>query len=100
MEKRLCRDMLEKVYMVWNSKGEMQVVLEFFETNNLFLMHDSLLRYKLAVHDFATLTKAIEPRYSLCCIKTHRDAVIEHNHELMYQVAISIHNDYHIKCLL
>ncbi len=100
MEKRLCRDMLEKVYMVWNSKGDMQVVLEFFETNNLFLMHDSILRYKLQINDFALLTKSLDPGYRICCFKTKRDAVMEHNHGLMYEVARSIHNDYGIKCLL
>lgn len=98
--KRLSKDMLDKVYIVWIGKGStMQVVMEFHETNNLFLLHDNALRFRLDVSDFAMLFRTLRDTRHVCCFKTSRDMIENHNYDLMREVAETIHNVYHHQCL-
>ena len=101
MEKRLCKDMLEKVYIVWNGKGHMQVMLQFHEINNPLLMHDSTLQYRLEITEFGLLTRALSlRRYQIaCCFRIGGNSIVDHNHELMHDVATVIVRDYHRKII-
>ncbi len=98
MESRLRRNMLEKVYLVWNSKGDMQVVMEFYETNNLFLLSDTTLRHKLSIPHFSHLTSTLKPPRRFCCFKTKQDTIVDHNYHLMNDLLIMVKSDYHVSC--
>jgi len=108
---RLCKDMLQKVYIIWNGKGEMQVMLEFHETNRLLSVYHEETQYRLSVSDFSSLARSLKIRYNqerpprmlFCCFqepspKTSIYYICRHNYDLMKETAETIQTMYHQDC--